>query len=704
MWKRIKRYGEKSNYLLGAALAQSSVPDNGGEGDVQVTDFGILVNHAYTLLAVKEVGEAYSESKTRLLQLRNPWGMREWEGPWKDDGEEWRTAQGKKAMAELGVVFEEDGTFWIEWGDFQMHFNKIYVCRVLSYTSWDSDRNTFSGGFEMPGETPWYRYEYAHEWTADNAGGCFNFPEWRKNPQFEFTTAEETDAIFLLMQPDPRMTAAGAAAPTGERKGGDEGGPKYDKKIGMYLMRGHERMRRKVLYDSEEIEGDDVVDSTPFIAYREVQCNTMDEEDDKPLEPYKRYVLCPSSFKPGMLGEFRLVVYTARPLDSPPELLPRLRELVVSGAWSDKNAGGCRNYVTWRKNDQYLLQLAADARASVVMFRAPSAHADTETALFSNKKSKSRSKKKKSKDPNNFLIGFVVAETEAARAPRKKLTVTEEEVIDKTSYTNNMEVAREFIAGQLSDGRPDGRPDGTRHYVVVPTTYEPAKHGEYSVVVYTDDERATLKKMEPSGWHTQESKGEWTERSAGGSRNYPTWVRNPLFKLRASRTAHVQAFLRQPEVSADSELGYEGIGYYVTADDGDLSLEDVAVESGFRMRQEVSAPDGGFRLEGDADYLLIPMTYRRNVLVPFEIEIFADHPSIKLTKLSEYEANSRRIPSLRRTAHRTRAYAAPLAAAAPSVRPRRPAQRRSPPPVSARPPPSLSLSHVQPNRSRPVYH
>jgi len=141
-----------------------------------------------------------------------------------------------------------------------------------------------------------------------------------------------------------------------------------------------------------------------------------------------------------------------------------------------------------------------------------------------------------------------------------------------------------------------------------------------------------------------------SERSAGGSRNYPTWVRNPLFKLRASRTAHVQAFLRQPEVSADSELGYEGIGYYVTADDGDLSLEDVAVESGFRMRQEVSAPDGGFRLEGDADYLLIPMTYRRNVLVPFEIEIFADHPSIKLTKLSEYEANSRRIPALRQEA------------------------------------------------------
>ena len=124
MWKRLLRYGEKSNYLLGCALSQASVPDNGGDGDVQVTDFGILVNHAYTLLAIKEVGEAFAE-KTRLLQLRNPWGMREWEGPWKDGGAEWETAQGQRALKELGVVFADDGTFWIEWGDFQMHFNKV---------------------------------------------------------------------------------------------------------------------------------------------------------------------------------------------------------------------------------------------------------------------------------------------------------------------------------------------------------------------------------------------------------------------------------------------------------------------------------------------------------------------------------------------------------------------------------------------------
>eukprot|EP00326_Haptolina_ericina_P017859 CAMPEP_0181188124 /NCGR_PEP_ID=MMETSP1096-20121128/10941_1 /TAXON_ID=156174 ORGANISM="Chrysochromulina ericina, Strain CCMP281" /NCGR_SAMPLE_ID=MMETSP1096 /ASSEMBLY_ACC=CAM_ASM_000453 /LENGTH=654 /DNA_ID=CAMNT_0023277149 /DNA_START=449 /DNA_END=2414 /DNA_ORIENTATION=+ len=527
----------------------------------------------------------------------------------------------------------EDGTFWIEWGDFQMHFNKIYVCRVMAYRKFDPERQGFVTGYEPPGEEAWYRYEVASQWTEANAGGCFNFPEWRKNPQYEIRTAEETDALFLLMQPDPRMNVSYLPpASSGDKRGGDEGGPKYSAKIGMYIMRGHDRLRQKVLYDSEEIEGDDVVDSSPFMEYREVQCNTFDEEDEQPLGAYQRFVICPSTFQPGKTGEFRLVVLTSRPLDQPPELMPKLVDLSVSGTWTDQTAGGCRNYVSWRKNDQYLLRLRPDSRASVVMFRSNSAANASDTALFSKKKSRSSAKKRKAKDATNFLIGFVVATTSGGM--RKKLVVNETDVVDKTSYTNSFEVGREFIS------------EGGGDYVIVPTTFEPSKVGEYHLVVYTDDASASMQKIEPSGWHVQSGKGEWVERSAGGCRNYATWVRNPLFKLRAARTSSCQAFLRQPELT-HADGGYEGIGYYITADDGDLSLEDVAVESGFRMKQEVEST---FTLQADVDYLLIPMTYRRGVQQNFDIEIFSDQPSLRLSKLGEYEADSRRIPALRQEA------------------------------------------------------
>ena len=135
-WKRLCRYVKKDvkktskaaaegfdatsggQYLLGAALSQNGVPDSGGHEAMQVTDLGILVNHAYSLIDVGEVGEG--TEKTKLVQLRNPWGMKEWEGPWSDNAPEWETASGRKAMEQLNVTFSDDGSFWMAWEQFQV--------------------------------------------------------------------------------------------------------------------------------------------------------------------------------------------------------------------------------------------------------------------------------------------------------------------------------------------------------------------------------------------------------------------------------------------------------------------------------------------------------------------------------------------------------------------------------------------------------
>ena len=112
------------------SLNRPSPTARAGEA-MQVTDMGILVNHAYSLIEVAEIGEPHQE-KLRLVQLRNPWGLKEWEGPWSDGSREWETAMGRKAIAKLNVTFDgADGSFWMAWEDFQAHFNKIYVCRHL---------------------------------------------------------------------------------------------------------------------------------------------------------------------------------------------------------------------------------------------------------------------------------------------------------------------------------------------------------------------------------------------------------------------------------------------------------------------------------------------------------------------------------------------------------------------------------------------
>ena len=90
-----------------------------------------------------------------------------------------------------------------------------------------------------------------------------------------------------------------------------------------------------------------------------------------------------------------------------------------------------------------------------------------------------------------------------------------------------------------------------------------------SLIRYTDDERAQLRRIEPSTWHHHELAGEWAGSSAGGCRNHASWVCNPIcmmdrsnasahygappspqvcnpiYMMRASRTATCELFLRQ---------------------------------------------------------------------------------------------------------------------------------------------------------------
>ena len=613
---------------------------------------------------------------------------------------------GKKARERLQVEFKDDGTFWMSWEDFQTQLNKIYVCRIYDTQLYGSREARAPVGPPAAGE--WCRYEIEHSWTDANAGGCFNFPQWRKNPQFEIRTGEMTDAVFLLMQPDPRLT--GGLPPknvdaSGEKVGGDDGGPTYDKKIGMYVMKGHEIYTRKVretcggrrggrcrrrpiwhhlphMAGAVRLGGDGGAGGGRLDSLHGVPRGDLQHDGRGgghaargvlTLRPLPLHLLAGAALRlpdhrtpaqclicsthsarwtlrgkgplpnrrahpEGNVTTFLIwQVLTQKPLERPPVLLPPLNELHVQGSWTEVNAGGCRNHVTWRNNEQYHLEVTQGARVSCVLLRHNPDAIISDTALHSKKAKAHGKKKKKAKDAENVLIGFVVAEVKG-HPERKQLVLDPDSVVDKTAYVPNYEVAAEFYTPNANV------------YVVVPSTFDPGQLSDFELVVYTDDERASLTRVEPSSWHTLHAAGDWTKATAGGCRNHPTWVRNPLYQVRASRSAICELFVRQP--LRQPELGqhepeYPGIGFYLVEDDGTLSLEDVRCESGFRQAQETHA---SFELKGDVDYLLIPMTYKRGIQMSFEVDLYASQPSVRLTRLTDGQANARRLEAVEQEA------------------------------------------------------
>ena len=121
----------KSKCLMSAGIV-------GKKADAMKTDFGLVTEHAYSILrmarpGIKGMDKVFDSGKSgyKLIKLRNPWGnATEWKGAWSDGSKEWD--KHPDFAAELDYVDEDDGTFWMDWRDFKEKFSRIQIC----------DRNT----------------------------------------------------------------------------------------------------------------------------------------------------------------------------------------------------------------------------------------------------------------------------------------------------------------------------------------------------------------------------------------------------------------------------------------------------------------------------------------------------------------------------------------------------------------------------------
>eukprot|EP00939_MAST-03C_sp_MAST-3C-sp1_P002216 g2216.t1 len=130
---------------------------------------GLIAGHAYSILRQCAL-DLKSGEKAHLIELRNPWGMHEFTGEWSDKDERWKDPFIRN---QLDFEPDEDGSFWMSLEEFLRTFDDVYTVPFWH----SSDGNVFVD-------------VERGEWIEATSGGCGAGPggvkKWASNPQYQF--------------------------------------------------------------------------------------------------------------------------------------------------------------------------------------------------------------------------------------------------------------------------------------------------------------------------------------------------------------------------------------------------------------------------------------------------------------------------------------------------------------------------------------
>jgi len=135
LWNLVLAYLDNDSVLAAGGVRKNaaSVAGGGLNSEAVNEDAGLVEGHAYSILDAKELGLIPGLQlgggllgQKRLIKVRNPWGQFEWKGAWAKSSKEWD--ENPLVRAALRPKNVEDGSFWMEWHDFQELFSRVDFC------------------------------------------------------------------------------------------------------------------------------------------------------------------------------------------------------------------------------------------------------------------------------------------------------------------------------------------------------------------------------------------------------------------------------------------------------------------------------------------------------------------------------------------------------------------------------------------------
>ncbi|KAF4076614.1 hypothetical protein AMELA_G00217100 [Ameiurus melas] len=300
--------------------------------------------HALNVMEWKDV-KTSAGAQVQLLQIRNPWGRRCWEGAWTERGSGWTLLEPSCSADLLGHT--KEGEFWVDEMEFRQKFDEVTVGYPIS-----EDHRLQS---IYTGSLLTHTQQIGGSWVkGHSAGGCRNNSSYSSNPKFWLKVREGGEVLMSLLQHGPWSSLYNSQ----KRKSvGNTLQHPYYQAIALHLWK----------VDKKRFNLTRILNSTPCAS-----SHTHTYEREVVVHTHLSagfYLLVPSTFLQGAQGHFLLRVHATCPTYLSTVNVSVQQECVegewemasVHGCWTvGSTAGGSRNFMSHGQNPHVPLIVTYD--------------------------------------------------------------------------------------------------------------------------------------------------------------------------------------------------------------------------------------------------------------------------------------------------------------------------------------------------------
>ena len=245
----------------------------------------------------------------------------------------------------------------------------------------------------------------------------------------------------------------------------------------------------------------------------------------------------------------------------------------ISNKWTKETAGGCMNFGSWIKNEQYTIQSDKKVTVQILLQQMTEKPTDSFCYIF-----------KGNSNGTKVYHGDRVDEKE------------------KISFKALNQRVSKFT---LEANTP---------YSLMPCTFNPDQIGDYNlIVIWKKDNNVNLTLKPCRSLETISIDSQWSNLTAGGClNNQVSWLKNPKFSLTIHNDSNLQVMLIQRGLKDSFP-----IGFHILKGDPKNSIDIIKQTNSYNYAkvivEDFKIPKG--------EYILVPSTFNPNEKCDFTIQV-----------------------------------------------------------------------------------